>query len=190
MRIVLAITGASGAVYGTRMLEALHESGVEVHLIISRWGEETVRIETGKSVAELEQLAFKRYEMTAMDAPISSGSFQTDGTMIAPCSMKTLSAIAHGYLDSLIVRAADVALKERRKLILMPRESPLHVIHLENMIKVAQAGAIVMPPMPAFYNNPQSLSDIIDHQVGRALDIFGIRNCLLKRWGEKEELHP
>jgi len=186
MRIVLAITGATGAVYGTRMLEALHDCEVEVHLILSRWGEETVRMETGKSAAELEKLAFKRHEMTAMDASISSGSFPIDGMIIAPCSMKTLSAIAHGYLDNLIVRAADVSLKERRKLILMPRESPLNAIHLENMLKVTQAGAIVMPPMPAFYNNPQSLSDIIDHQVGRALDIFGINNQLVKRWGQNE----
>lgn len=184
MRVVLGITGATGAIYGIRMLEVLHEMGAEVHLIVSDWGAETIRIETGKSLSDLEGLAFKRYPPKAMDGAVSSGSFPIDGTIIAPCSMKTLAAIANGYADNLIARVADVALKEQRKLVLMPRETPLNAIHLENMLKLAKLGASIMPPMPAFYNHPQTLSDIVDHQVGRALDSLGIENRIVKRWPE------
>jgi 4-hydroxy-3-polyprenylbenzoate decarboxylase len=182
MRIVLGITGATGAIYGIKTLEALHDCGVEVHLIVSNWGAETIRLETRKSIGDLEQLAFKVYSPQALDAAVSSGSFPVDGTIIAPCSMKTVAAIAHGYSDNLIARVADVTLKERRKLVLMPRETPLNVIHLQNMLELAKIGAIIMPPMPAFYNHPETLTDIVEHQVGRVLDCFGIENRYVKRW--------
>lgn len=185
MRIVLAITGATGAVYGVRMLEALHQCGVEVHLIISEWGAETIRLETDRRIEDLAKMASRVYDCRNMGAPVASGSFIVDGTIIAPCSMKTLAAIAHGYADNLIARVADVALKERRKLLLMPRETPLNGIHLSNMLEVARLGAIIMPPMPAFYNHPKSIMDLVDHQVGKALDFFGIDNKLVKRWDPK-----
>lgn len=184
VKIVLGISGATGAIYGVRLLEELQLRGAEVHLVVSRWGEETIRLETGREITELEKLTAQKYDISNMGAAISSGSFPIDGTIIAPCSMKTLSAIAHGFSDNLIVRAADVALKEKRPLILMPRETPLTIIHLQNMLEVARAGATVMPPMPAYYNLPESLDDIVNHWVGRVLDHLGLKHDLVKRWGQ------
>lgn len=182
MRVIIGITGASGATYGIRLLEVLGTCGVETHLVISRWGRETVRQETEYDLAQVESMASYVYSHDDLAAPVSSGSFVTAGMVIAPCSMKTLAGIAHGYGDDLITRAASVCLKEGRKLIVLPRESPLGVIHLENMLRVAHAGAIVMPPMAAFYSRPQSILDLVDHTVGRVLDHLGIEHDLLRRW--------
>ena len=174
MRLIVGITGATGVIYGVRLLERLRDAGVETHLVISRWGARTLTHETPYSREQVEALAHTTYATGDMGAAISSGSFQTAGMIIAPCSAKTLSAIAHGYGDSLIHRAADVVLKERRKLLLAVREAPLSDIHLENMLKLSRMGAVILPPMPAFYNNPRSLADIVEHTVARMLDQYGI----------------
>jgi len=174
MRLIVGITGATGVIYGVRLLERLRDAGVETHLVISRWGARTLAHETPYSREQVEALAHTTYAPGDMGAAISSGSFQTAGMVIAPCSAKTLAAIAHGFGDGLIHRAADVVLKERRKLLLAVREAPLSDIHLENMLKLSRMGAVILPPMPAFYNNPRSLTDIVDHTVARMLDQFGI----------------
>ena len=174
MRLIVGITGATGVIYGVRLLERLREAGVETHLVISRWGARTLTHETPYSREQVEALAHTTYAPGDMGAAISSGSFQTAGMVIVPCSAKTLAAIAHGFGDGLIHRAADVILKERRKLLLAVREAPLSDIHLENMLKLSRMGAVILPPMPAFYNNPRSLTDIVDHTVTRMLDQFGI----------------
>ena len=161
-------------IYGVRLLERLRDAGVETHLVISRWGARTLAHETPYSREQVEALAHTTYAPGDMGAAISSGSFQTAGMVIVPCSAKTLGAIAHGFGDGLIHRAADVVLKERRKLLLSVREAPLSDIHLENMLKLSRMGAVILPPMPAFYNNPRSLTDIVDHTVARMLDQFGI----------------
>lgn len=183
MRLILGVSGASGIMYAVRLLEVLNLLKVEVHLIVSEWAVKNLTYETDYSFEQLAALATYCHDNRAMDACISSGSFPTDGMIVAPCSMKTLAAIAHGYSDSLIVRAADVTLKEKRKLIIMPRETPLSVIHLNNMLLVAQAGATVMPPMPAFYNKPATIADMIDHTVGRMIDHMGLKSGLTKEWG-------
>jgi flavin prenyltransferase len=182
MRIVIGITGASGAIFGIRTLEALQILGIETHLILSRWSRATIASETSYSVAQVEQLASFLHNQDNQAAPVSSGSFRTDGMIIAPCSMKTLAAIRHGYGDSLIARAADVVLKERRKLVLLARESPFSEIHLENMLALARMGAVIFPPVPAFYNQPQSVDDIVRHIVGRLLDQFGLDMPGVQRW--------
>ena len=174
MRVIVGITGATGVIYGVRLLERLREAGVETHLVISRWGARTLTHETPYSREQVEALAHASYAPGDMGAAISSGSFQTAGMLIVPCSAKTLGAIAHGFGDGLIHRAADVVLKERRKLLLAVREAPLSDIHLENMLTLSRMGAIILPPMPAFYNNPRSLADIVEHTVARMLDQFGI----------------
>ena len=174
MRLIVGITGATGVIYGVRLLERLRDAGVETHLVISRWGARTLAHETPYSREQVEALAQTTYAPGDMGAAISSGSFQTAGMVIVPCSAKTLGAIAHGFGDGLIHRAADVVLKERRKLLLSVREAPLSDIHLENMLKLSRMGAIILPPMPAFYNNPRSLTDIVDHTVSRMLDQFGV----------------
>jgi flavin prenyltransferase len=174
MRLIVAITGATGVIYGVRLLERLREAGVETHLVISRWGARTLTHETPYSREQVEALAHTAYAPGDMGATISSGSFQTAGMAIVPCSAKTLGAIAHGFGDGLIHRAADVVLKERRKLLLAVREAPLSDIHLENMLKLSRMGAVILPPMPAFYNNPRSLADIVEHTVVRMLDQFGV----------------
>lgn len=186
MRIIVGITGASGAIYGIRMLEALNDAGFEVHLILSSWAEKTIAIETDYKIEEVRSLATPVYSASNQAAIISSGSFNTDGMIIAPCSMKSLAAISHGYADNLISRAADVVLKERRKLVLIPRETPLNAIHLENMLRLSQLGATILPPIPAFYNHPKTVTDIVNHTVSRTLDQFGIDNSLTKRWLQKE----
>ena len=182
MRVIVGMTGASGAVYGVRLLEKLKRHHVETHLVISKWGEKTLRYETSYSPEDLKALSDYSYPVDDMAARISSGSFPHDGMVIAPCSMKTLGAIAGGYADNLIARAADAALKERRKLILMTRETPLSLIHLRNMTAVTEAGAIIAPPLPAFYTRPQTADDIIDQSTARVLDLLGIENDLTKRW--------
>jgi 4-hydroxy-3-polyprenylbenzoate decarboxylase len=182
MRLIVAITGATGAIYGVRALERLREAGVETHLVISRWGGRTLLHETPYSREHVEALADVSYAPGDMGAAISSGSFATDGMIVAPCSAKTLAAIAHGYGENLVHRAADVILKERRKLVLAVREAPLSEIHLENMLRLSRMGAVVIPPMPAFYNHPQTVDDIVDHTVARMLDQFGIEIRGAPRW--------
>jgi flavin prenyltransferase len=181
-RIVVGITGATGVVYGVRLLERLRDARVETHLVISRWGARTLLHETRYSREQLEALAAAAYKSDDMGAVISSGSFHTAGMIVAPCSAKTLAAIAHGHGDSLIHRAADVVLKERRRLLLAVREAPLSEIHLENMLKLARMGAIILPPVPAFYNQPATLDDVVDYTVSRILDQFGIATPGTPRW--------
>ena len=182
MRIIVAITGATGVIYGVRLLERLREAAVETHLVISRWGARTLLHETPYSHEQVEALAHTVYASNDMGAAISSGSFATAGMIVAPCSARTLGAIAHGFGDSLIHRAADVVLKERRKLVLAVREAPLNDLHLENMLKLSRMGAVILPPVPAFYNNPRSLADIVEHSVARMLDQFGVEVPGAARW--------
>ena len=182
MRIILAMSGATGAIYGIRLLECLKDAGVESHLVISRWGLRTLLHETSWTRPRVEALAHTVYSPGDMGAAISSGSFRTEGMIVAPCSARTLAAIAHGTGDNLIHRAADVVLKERRKLIMVVRETPLSEIHLENMLALSRMGAIVAPAVPAFYNEPQTIDDLVDHSVGRILDLFGLELPELRRW--------
>jgi 4-hydroxy-3-polyprenylbenzoate decarboxylase len=182
MRLIVAITGATGVIYGVRLLERLREAAVETHLVISRWGARTLLHETPYSREQVEALAHAVYAPNDMGATISSGSFTTAGMIIAPCSARTLGAIAHGFGDSLIHRAADVVLKERRKLVLAVREAPLNDIHLENMLTLSRMGVVILPPVPAFYNNPRSLADIVEHSVARMLDQFGVEIPGAARW--------
>lgn len=181
-RLIVAITGASGAIFGIRLLERLREFEVESHVVISAWGAKTIEHETDYTVADVRALADVAHKPVDQGAAISSGSFRTDGMVIAPCSVKTLAAIASGYANDLVSRAADVVLKERRPLVLMVRESPLSAIHLENMLKLARLGAVIVPPAPAFYNHPESLADAVDHIVTRALDQLGLHSDATARW--------
>ncbi|MDF9406855.1 UbiX family flavin prenyltransferase [Pelotomaculum isophthalicicum JI] len=182
-KIVVAITGATGAIYGIRLLEALKECpDVETHLILSGWAEKTIALETNHSVEAVHKMASCSHDLLNMKAPVASGSFQVGGMAVIPCSMKTLAAIAHGLAENLIIRAADVMLKERKKLILVPRETPLSVIHIENMLAVTKAGACLVPPMPAFYNHPATIDDLVNHLVGRVMDQFGLSHNLSRRW--------
>ncbi|HEX7359403.1 MAG TPA: UbiX family flavin prenyltransferase [Bryobacteraceae bacterium] len=182
MRLIVGITGASGAIFGIRALEALRELGVETHLVLSRWARTTIAHETAYSLEDVEKLASAVHREDNQAAVISSGSFQTNGMIVAPCSMRTLAAIRAGYGDTLVCRAADVVLKERRKLVLLARENPLHEIHLENMLALARMGVVIFPPVPAFYDRPKRVQDIVDHIVGRALDQFGLEMPTLSRW--------
>jgi flavin prenyltransferase len=181
-RLIVAITGATGAIYGVRVLQRLREAGIETHLVISRWGARTLLHETSWSREQVDALASEVYAPGDMGAAISSGSFRTDGMIIAPCSAKSLAAIAHGYGDNLVHRAADVVLKERRRLVLAVREAPLSEIHLESMLKLARMGAVILPPMPAFYNHPQTIDDIVEHTVARMLDQVGVELPEASRW--------
>jgi len=184
MKLIVAITGASGAIFGIRMLEILSKiKEVETHLIISKAANITINSETNKKISDIKALADFNYHVDDIAACMASGSFATDGMIIAPCSIKTMSAIAHSYCDNLITRSADVILKERRKLVLMLRETPLHLIHLRNMVSIAENGGIIYPPVPAFYSDPKNIDDLVDHTIYRALDLFGIKdNGNLKRW--------
>jgi flavin prenyltransferase len=184
MRLVVGITGSSGVIYGIKVLEVLLKIKIETHLIISKWGERNVQIETDKSVEFVKSLATRNYNNDDMAAPISSGSFKTDGMAIVPCSMKTLSSIANGYDESLVSRAAGVCIKESRRLVIVPRETPLSKIHLQNMISLADIGVIVLPAMPGFYQRPKSMDDLITHIAGKILDQFGIEHNIYRRWGE------
>lgn len=183
MRLVVAITGASGVIYGIRVLEVLKQLQVETHLIMSEWGIRNIKIETEKTGDYVRSLATKSYEDDNMAAPMSSGSFNTDGMVVVPCSMKTLASIANAFDDSLVSRAAGVCIKEQRKLVLVPRETPLSKIHLDNMSKVADAGGIILPAMPGFYHKPKTMEEMVDHVVGKVLDQFNIKHDLFKRWG-------
>lgn len=183
MEIVVGITGATGAIYSVRLLEALREfSDVRVHLIISKWAEQTLITETEYDLEYVKSLAHAVYDNSNMGACISSGSFLIDAMLIVPCSMKTLSSIANGYCDNLIARAADVSLKEGRKLILSPRETPLNAIHLENMLKLSRLGVRIVPPMPAFYTKPETIEDIVNHQVMKLLDQLNLSHESSRRW--------
>jgi len=181
--LVAGITGASGAIYGIRLLEVLSSiKNVETHLIVSEAGEAIVKHETGRGIEEVRELASFSYDIRDMGAQIASGSFKTDGMIVAPCTVKTMSAIANSYSENLLIRVGDVTLKERRHLLLLVRETPLHLGHLRNMERLCEMGAIIMPPAPAFYHRPQTIQDIVDHTVGKILDIFGIEHSLFQRW--------
>ena len=184
MRIIVGISGATGAIFGIRMLEALRSVGVETHLVISKWAEVTIKLETDYLIDEVKSLATVVHGSMNQAASISSGSFRVDGMIIAPCSMKTLASIRAGMADGLLGRAADVMLKERKKLVLLIRETPLSDIHLENMLGLSRMGVTIVPPVPAFYNHPKSIDDIVNHIVARTLDQFDIDNSLTKRWKE------
>ena len=184
MKIVVGMTGASGAIYGVRLLENLAKHSVETHLVVSQWARETLKLETDVSLETLHGLASKIYEESDMAASISSGSFYHDGMVVIPCSMKTLAGIRYGFSQNLIQRAADVTLKEKRKLVLVSRESPLSSIHLENMLSLSQMGVFIAPPSPSFYHQPDSILDIVDFSAMRILDILGIREESTKRWGD------
>lgn len=183
-RLIIGISGASGIIYGIRLLQCLRQADIETHLIMSNAAHKACAYETRLTATEIHQLAHKHYKITDIAATLSSGSYKTSGMIIAPCSMRTLADIASGTSSNLLSRAADVILKERRKLVLMVRESPLHLGHIRNMAQVTEMGAIVAPPVPAFYNNPQSIEDIVNHSVGRILDLFDIDVGLVRRWGE------
>lgn len=183
VRLIVGMTGATGAPFGVRLLQALKElPEVETHLVLSRWARTTIEWETGLSAREVAALADVVHNPEDQGASISSGSFRTDGMVIVPCSMKTLAGIRAGYADGLLGRAADVVLKERRKLVLVPRETPLSEIHLDNMLALARLGAQMVPPMPAFYNHPRSVDDIVDHVTARVLDQFGLPFPAARRW--------
>jgi len=183
MRLVIGMSGASGVIYGIRLLEVLRQvEDVETHLVMSASAKMNIQIETDWSANDVKELADVVHSNKDIAASIASGSFRTDGMIIAPCAIKTLSAIANSYADSLIVRAADVILKERRRLVLVPRETPLHTGHCELLLKASQIGAIIAPPMPAHYIKPQSVDDIVNHHVGRILDLFSLDPGLVKRW--------
>lgn len=192
LRLIIGISGATGAIFGIRLLEALRASGrVETHLIISKWGQRTIEHETTMSVDGVRRLADATYAPMNLAATISSGSFHTDGMIITPCSTKTVAAIATGYSETLIARAADVIMKEGRKLALVVRESPLSAIHLENLLTLARLGVVILPPVPAFYNHPASLDDVIDHVTARVMDHFGLAFPRAKRWdGQLRGLAP
>ena len=181
-KIVLAITGASGAVYGLRLLDELKKAGAEIHLVISAAAGQIIETEMGRSPRQVAEQADYCYRADDLAAPPASGSFLHQGMVVAPCSMKTLAAVAGGYAGNLITRAADVTIKERRRLILLPRETPLSPLHLENMLRLARLGVIIMPPVPAFYHRPQTIADLVDQFTGRVLDLLEIENTLVKRW--------
>jgi 4-hydroxy-3-polyprenylbenzoate decarboxylase len=181
--LVVGITGASGAIYGIRLLEVLSSTkNVETHLIVSEPAEAIIKYETARSIEDVKELASFSYDIRDMGAQIASGSFKTDGMIVAPCTVKTMSAIANSYSENLLVRVGDVTLKERRQLLLLVRETPLHIGHLRNMERLCEMGAIIMPPSPAFYHKPQTIQDIVDHTVGKMLDLFGIEHTLFRRW--------
>lgn len=181
-KLIIGISGASGVAYGIRMLETLRELGVESHLIMSKAAEMTIGYETHLTPKEVKELADVVYPVGDVGAPCSSGSFPTEGMIIAPCSMRSLAEIATGVTSSLLTRAADVVLKERRRLVLMARETPLTNVHLRNMLTVSEMGGIIAPPVPAFYTKPEDLDAVVDHSVGRVLDLFGLDTGKVKRW--------
>lgn len=182
-KLIVGISGASGSEYGVRLLQVLQQRDIETHLIISKSAEITMSMETTHSLNSIKALADKCYSANDIAAAISSGSFPTLGMVIAPCSIRTMSEIATGVTSSLMSRAADVVLKEQRKLVLMVRETPLHLGHLRTLTQLSEMGAIIAPPMPAFYNQPQDINDVVNHSVGRVLDLFNIDTDVVKRWG-------
>lgn len=187
MNIVLAITGASGSIYGLRILQKLRARGdVAIHLVLSRSGERTLHLETGMLAGDLRKLADHSYPFEDIGCRLASGSFRTDGMVVAPCSIHTMSAIATGVSNNLVVRAADVTLKERRRLVLMVRESPFHIGHLRTMVALSEMGAVIAPPIPGFYHKPQSITDLVDNSVDRVLDLMGCPSTDAKRWDAPE----
>lgn len=188
-RVVVGMTGASGSILGVRLLEALLQSGIESHLVMSEWAKRTLRVETDYSEQDVAALATRVYRVDNQAAAISSGSFRTDGMVIIPCSMNTVAALAHGLSANLVTRAADVVVKEGKPLVLVPRETPLSLIHLRNMVTLAEAGVRIVPPMPGFYSRPQSVDELVWHIVARVLDQLGIDNDLTRRWGPDETDH-
>ena len=189
-RLVVGISGASGVIYGIRLLEILEKLPVETHLVMSRAAELAISYETDRKSAEIRSLADFSYPAADIAAPISSGSFKSVGMIIAPCSMRSLAEIATGATASLLTRAADVVLKERRRLVLMVRETPLHTGHLRNMLALSEMGAIIAPPVPAFYSAPETIAEMVDHTVGRVLDLFGLESGTVRRWGEARPDRP
>ncbi|MCF2716984.1 UbiX family flavin prenyltransferase [Paenibacillus sp. UKAQ_18] len=181
-KIIVGISGATGSIFGIRILQQLREAGVQSHLVLSPWAIANIPYETGYTVKEVEAMADAVYSYKDQAARISSGSFRVDGMVVAPCSMKTLASIRIGMADNLLTRSADVILKERKKLLLMTRETPLSSIHLENMLELSRMGVMILPPMPAFYNHPASIEELVDHIVFRALDQFDIVTTAAKRW--------
>ncbi len=186
MRLIVAITGASGVPYSLRLLEACKKLGIETELIMSKNASTLLKMELGKTPKEMQSLATRSYQPDDLAAPPSSGSYRTDGMVVIPCSMKTLGEIANGISHDLITRAADVTLKQNRALVLVPRETPLNLIHLENMTRLKQAGAVILPAAPAFYTKPQKISDMVDFIVGRVLEMFGVDHNLYPRWGSQK----
>ena len=183
MVLIVGITGASGVIYGIRLLEVLStRDNVETHLIISQAGEITIRNETDYKVKDIKSLASFSYDIDNVGARLASGSFKRDGMIVAPCTIKTMSALANSYTDNLLTRAGDVTLKERGKLVLLVRETPLHIGHLKSMERLCEMGAIIMPPVPAFYHRPETIGDIVDHTIGKIMDILGIEHNLFQRW--------
>jgi 4-hydroxy-3-polyprenylbenzoate decarboxylase len=188
MKIIVGITGASGAIYGLRLLERLRiRQSAEIHLIVTRSGEKTLYLETGKTAADVKKLSDFSYPVEDISCRLASGSYPTDAMVISPCSIHTMSAIANGISSNLLVRAADVALKEKRKLILLVRESPFHLGHLRNMTSLSEMGAIIAPPIPGFYNHPQTVMDIVDHSIDRVLDLIGTPDAQVRRWEGAEK---
>ena len=184
-RLIIGISGASGIIYGIRLLQVLRNAPVETHLVISRAAEMALSYETDRKVTEVKAMAHRHYAPGDIGAAISSGSFRTDGMIIAPCSIRSMSEIATGVTSTLLTRAADVTLKERRRLVLMVRETPLHTGHLRTMLALSEMGAIIAPPVPAFYAEPRSVDDVVDQSIGRVLDLFGIEAGLVRRWREE-----
>lgn len=184
-RLIVGISGASGAIYGIRALETLRATGIETHLVLSKTAAMTIAYETDWTLAKVKKLAHVVHANEDLGAAVSSGSFKTLGMIVAPCSMRSVSEIANGNTTTLLTRAADVQLKERRRVVLLAREAPLHVGHLRALTQAAEIGAVIVPPVPAFYSRPKTIDDIVNHTVGRALDLFGIETNLVKRWGEE-----
>lgn len=182
MRLVVGISGASGAIYGVRALQVLRKLGVETHLVLTEAALETIRLETDFTRAEVVRLATETHGPGDIAAKIASGSYRTDGMLVIPCSMKTLAGVASGYSDNLLLKAADVTLKERRRLVLVVRETPLSLIHIENMARVTRAGGVILPAMPAFYHKPRTVEALVDQVVGKALDTVGVEHTLFRRW--------
>ena len=183
LKLIIGITGSTGVIYGIRMLEVLKKSNIETHLIMSEWAEKCILMETKYSLDYVKSIASSISDEKNMASSVSSGTHRVDGMIVAPCSMKTLAAIANGYDDTLIARAAGVTIKESRKLILMVRETPLSAIHLENMLKLSRLGIVILPPVTEFYTKPKSIEDIVNHGVGKCLDQFNIEHDLYPRWG-------
>lgn len=189
-RLIVGISGASGAAYGIRMLEILRPLPIEAHLVLTRSAELTIAYETDLKIADVKAMADVCHPVQDLGAAVSSGSFRTLGMVVAPCSIRSMSEIATGVTSNLLTRAADVTLKERRPLVLMVRETPLHTGHLRTMVALSEMGAILAPPLPAFYSRPQTIDDILDHSCGRVLDLFGIEAGRVRRWGEADATDP
>ncbi len=184
MKIIVGITGSTGVIYGVRLLEVLKEKNIDTHLILTEWAQKCIAMETDYKLDHVKSLATTISDEKNMAASVSSGTHKIDGMIVIPCSMKTLSSIANGYDETLVARAAGVTLKESRKLILVTRETPLTAINLENMLKLARLGVVILPPVPGFYTKPKTIDDLVDHTVGKCLDQFDIEHDLYKRWGD------